>query len=136
MTDSVCFVLMRKRALQKGRFYHSLCIDDTLRRRARSPVKRTSCIIRIVYVHFLSGTLCSTFNDPRTASFLNFFHFSLHIRQWLSDIFPSTVSCFGLRDPALLQKLEIFAKVVCWSLAYCFMHKLICLQLDDLSQWK
>jgi hypothetical protein len=45
-----------------------------------------------------------------------------HIRQWLCGVFPSTGSCFGLRDPALLQKGQIFAKVVCWSLAYCFMH--------------
>jgi hypothetical protein len=116
--DRLCvsFVLMWKQALQNGRYYHSRCIDDTLRFTARSPVRGTLCIIPIVYVLFLSGTLCSTFNEPRTASFLRFFHFSLNTRQRLSGIFPSTESCFGSRDPALLQKLEIYAKVVCFSL--------------------
>jgi hypothetical protein len=86
--DRLCmsFVLVRKQAVQNGRYYHSLCIDNTLRCTARSPVRRPFCITRIVFVHFLSGTLCCTFNDPRTASFLYSFHFSLHIRQWLSDI--------------------------------------------------
>jgi len=81
MRDDRCcvsFVLLRKQAVQDGRYYHSLCIDDTLRCTKRCPVKRTPCIIRIVYVHFLSGTLGNTFNDPRTASCLRFstFHFS------------------------------------------------------------
>jgi hypothetical protein len=74
----VSFVLLREQAVQDGRYYHSLCIDHTLRYTKRCPVKRTLCIIRIVYVHFLSGTLGNTFNDPRTASCLRFstFRFS------------------------------------------------------------
>ena len=74
----VSFALMWKQAMHNGRYYHSLCIDDTSRCTARSPVKRTFRITRIVYVHFLSRTLCSTLNDPRTASFLHIstFHFT------------------------------------------------------------